>query len=160
MSSSNVRMFVDHLSNNWHATYNKRTKDFFQKVLLLGQAIAKDHKVRFMSWKSSYNVLLNISNHCKADINHIQKFDGSYFHVLKHRIWLIFKQEKLLLIFKGIEAKPMAPIITKITASVVANVAQWPSTSFGGNVDWEVCDTLVVSLINNCLLDNSMISHV
>jgi hypothetical protein len=42
-------MFVDHLSNNWHATYNKRTKDFFQKVLWLGQAIAEDHKVSFMN---------------------------------------------------------------------------------------------------------------
>jgi hypothetical protein len=29
-----------------------------------------------------------------------------------------------LLIFKGIEAKLVAPIITKITASVVASVAQ------------------------------------
>jgi hypothetical protein len=29
-----------------------------------------------------------------------------------------------LLIFKGIEVKPMALIITKITASVVASVAQ------------------------------------
>jgi hypothetical protein len=127
---------------------------------LLGQAIAKDHKVSFMNWKSSYNVSLNISNHCKANINHIQKIDGSYFHVLEHRIWLIFKQEIFLLIFKGIEAKLVAPIITKITASVVASVAQWPTTSFGDNVDWQVCDTLVVSLINNCLLDHSMISHV
>lgn len=156
MSRSNVRMFVDHLSNNWHATYYKRTKDFFQKVLWLGQAIAKDHKVSFMNWKSSYNVLLNISNHCKADINHIQKIDNFYFHALKHKIWLIFKQEFFLFIFKGIEAKPMAPIITKITASV----AQLPTTSFGGNVDWEVCDTLVVSLINNSLPNNCMISHV
>jgi hypothetical protein len=40
---------VDRLSNNWHATYNKRTKDFFQKVLWLGQAIAEDHKVSFMN---------------------------------------------------------------------------------------------------------------
>jgi hypothetical protein len=62
--------------------------------------------------------------------------------------------------FKGIEAKLVAPIITKITASVVASVAQWPTASFGGNVDWEVCDNFIVSLINNCLLDNSTISHV
>jgi hypothetical protein len=31
----------------------------------------------------------------KVDVSHITKFDGQYFHVRKHIITLMFKQEKV-----------------------------------------------------------------
>jgi hypothetical protein len=43
----------------------------------------------------------------KIDINHVQKFDGFYFHVWKHRLSLIFKQEKHLLVVEGIKANQL-----------------------------------------------------
>jgi hypothetical protein len=43
--------------------------------------------------------------------------------VWKHRLSLIFKQEKHLLIVKGIKAKPTAPTIAQITANVAQVLA-------------------------------------
>jgi len=59
----------------------------------------------------------------KIDISHVQKFDGSYFHVWKHKISLIFKQKKHLLIIEGIKAKPIAPTIAQITGNVAQVLA-------------------------------------
>lgn len=67
----------------------------------------------------------------KIDINHVQKFDGSYFHVWKHRLSIIFKQEKHLLIVEGIKAKPIAPTI----AQIIANVAQVLATNASSILD-------------------------
>ncbi len=59
----------------------------------------------------------------KIDINHVQKFDGSYFHVWKHRFSLIFKQEKHLLIIEGIKAKPIAQIIGCVAQVLATNAS-------------------------------------
>jgi hypothetical protein len=45
-------------------------------------------------------------NHDTA-ISHIFKFNGSYFNILKHRLTLIFKIEKLWSIVDGTEPKPI-----------------------------------------------------
>jgi hypothetical protein len=67
----------------------------------------------------------------KIDISHVHKFDSSYFRVWKHRLSLIFKQEKHLLIVEGIKAEPIAPTIAQITA----NVAQVLATNAGSIFD-------------------------
>jgi hypothetical protein len=67
----------------------------------------------------------------KIDISHVQKFDGFYFRVWKHRLSLIFKQEKHLFIVEGIKARPIAPTIAQITA----NVAQVLATNAGSILD-------------------------
>jgi hypothetical protein len=59
----------------------------------------------------------------KIDISHVQKFYGSYFHVWKHRLSLIFKQERHLLIVQGIKVEPIAPTIAQITANVAQVLA-------------------------------------
>jgi len=52
----------------------------------------------------------------KIDINHIPKFDGTYFHVWKHKLTLLFKTKKLWSIVNGTETKPIAPTTTRVAA--------------------------------------------
>jgi hypothetical protein len=57
-------------------------------------------------------MLMNI----EIDINHILKFDGTYFNIWKHTLTLLFKLGKLWHYVNGTHAKPIAPIVAQIAA--------------------------------------------
>jgi hypothetical protein len=58
----------------------------------------------------------------KIDISHIFKFNWSYFNILKHRLILIFKIEKLWSIVDGIEPKPINPTQVQINTNAKNNL--------------------------------------
>jgi hypothetical protein len=91
----------------------------------------------------------------KVNINHLTRFDGNYYHVWKHRVTLIFKQERILAIVDGTKLKHIAPTTTHIVARAQALLATRPCSI----IKWEEQDILVFTLINKCL-ENNVMSHV
>jgi len=91
----------------------------------------------------------------KIDINHVTKFDGSYYNIWKHRLTLIFKAEKLWPIVSGSETIPMAPSATEVAVGTPA----LSTTRVGSISAWEDKDALSLTIINNCL-KNNIVSHI
>ncbi len=91
----------------------------------------------------------------KVHTSHLTKFDGNYHHVWKHRVTLIFKQERILAIVDGTKLKHIAPTTTHIVAREQALLATRPCSI----TKWEEQDIPGLTLINKCL-ENNVISHV
>lgn len=91
----------------------------------------------------------------KVNTSHLTKFDGNYHHVWKHKLTLIFKQERILAIVDGTKLKYIAPTTTHIVARAQVLLATRPCSI----IKWEEQDILVLTLINECL-ENNVISHV
>jgi hypothetical protein len=84
-----------------------------------------------------------------------QKFDGTFFHIWKHRLTSWFHTEKIWSIVKGIEVKPIPQTIAQIGARSHALLV----TRIGVVSNWKNNDTMSLTLINNSI-DNSTISHI
>lgn len=56
----------------------------------------------------------------KVDINHVPKFDGSYFNTWKHRLTLVFKIEKLWSIVSSEECLLVEPTAREVAARIPA----------------------------------------
>ena len=91
----------------------------------------------------------------RIDISHIRKFDGTYFHIWKHRLTLLFKSERLYSIVSGTEGKPVQPSAAEILAGAVVPPGNGP----GSIINWEDKDTIALTIITNCL-DNNIVSHI
>ena len=96
-----------------------------------------------------------MASQVRIDISHIPKFDGTYFHIWKHRLTLLFKSERLYSIVSGTEGKPVQPSVAEILAGVVVP----PANGLGSIINWEDKDTIALTIITNCL-DNNIVSHI
>lgn len=54
----------------------------------------------------------------KVDINHIPKFNGSYFNIWKHKLILVFKVEKVWSTISGEECLPVEPTVAKVATKI------------------------------------------
>ena len=91
----------------------------------------------------------------RIDVSHIPKFDGTYFHIWKHRLTLLFKSERLYSIVSGTEGKPVQPSTAEILVGAVVPLANGPYSI----INWEDKDTIALTNITNCL-DNDIVSHI
>lgn len=84
------------------------------------------------------------------DLSHIPKFDGTYFHIWKHRLTLFFKTKKVWLSLQVQKSNPITPTTTEI----VDGSETFPTTSASSVSSWEYRDIMSLSIINNFLNNN------
>jgi len=91
----------------------------------------------------------------KIDIRNILKFNGSYFHIWKHKLTFLILNEKLWTLVEGIETKPIPPIAIQ----KIVRVQPLPYIGVGNIFHWEERDSLSFTIINN-IIDNFVVSHI
>jgi hypothetical protein len=91
----------------------------------------------------------------KIEIRNILKFNGSYFHIWKHKLNFLILNEKLWTLVEGIETKPIPPIAIQKTI----RVQPLPYIGVGNIFHWEERDSLSFTIINN-IIDNFVVSHI
>lgn len=83
----------------------------------------------------------------KTDISHVNKFDGSYFNIWKHKLTLIFKSAKFLP--KVSEAKQLLGAL--IAIKIAFGIPTLPFISLRSISMWKDLNALSLTVINNCL---------
>lgn len=92
----------------------------------------------------------------KIDLSHINKFDGSFFNIWKHRMTLTFKAEKMWLIVNGEEPLSIAPTTTEL----VDGTRQALHAEGAGSIsNWVDKNAIALTIITKCL-ENHIVPHV
>jgi hypothetical protein len=89
-----------------------------------------------------------------SDLCNITRFDGTYFHVWKYSIKLVFKSENLLKIVKGLKIE-----LVSLPTTLGGTIHHSPPTKLGSKEKFQQNDTHALTIIANCL-NNSQVFHI